>query len=289
MNYSRLKKCLLQGIVVLSIWLGFISPSLAEKIEDMAVLVSSCDRYASLWYPFFQLWEKYWPNLNNDVYLMSGHLQYASEKVKPIQVGVEKSWSDSMMMALEQIPENYVLLTLDDYFLEKPVDHQMIATMVALMQQEDIGFISLFPLPVERTHLTESRLGYMAKTQPYRTSLNVGIWRKSTLLSLLKSGENPWLFEIHGSVRSRDIVSAFMSVTKEPMRYFNATNRGKLMPQVLDLLRIEKISAKDLNLPVMGTLEQWYRGPFRHMIAKYIGTPLRKITHFDGNFLPESW
>lgn len=280
----------LQACLILFLAFGFMPKIYAEKIEDLAVMVSSCDKYSGLWYPFFELWFKYWPQLENDLHLVSGHLTYPNAQVKVISVGVEQNWSDTISHALDRIPEDYVLLTLDDYFLSEPVDHQAIKQIVLRMRQENLGYVSLFPLPYERPHAEEKNLGYMAHNQPYRASLNMGIWNKVVLKSLLKSGENPWLFEIYGSLRSREVTQPFLTITqKAPMIYVNAANRGKFMPKALELMKTEQLSARDIQMPVMGSFEIWYRGPFRHYLSKYIGQPIKKFFHYEGNLLPESW
>jgi len=258
--------------------------------NNMAVLVSSCDRYAALWKPFFYLLFKQWPEIKHPVYLISGDLTYSDSRVKSISIQNEKSWSDSMLIALEKIPERYVMLFLEDYWLNSKVDVDAVERYQVLMEKEKLGFISLYvqPYPL-KPHDTDSELGYMGEMQPYRTSLNVGIWDKLVLKSLLKSGENPWSFEIQGSIRSRETSEPFLSISgKSPLSYYNAAHRGKLMPEMRLVLENEGLHLPDLSMPYQSKFERASKY-IRGLIGNKILTPIKKLIGYEGNLLPSEW
>ena len=55
--------------------------------EDIAFVVSSCDKYYFLWDPFFKTLEKYWPDCPFQLYLITNSLDYQNEKVKTLNIG----------------------------------------------------------------------------------------------------------------------------------------------------------------------------------------------------------
>jgi hypothetical protein len=72
-------------------------------------------------------------------------------------------------------------------------------------------------------------LALIGKPTNYRTSLQMGLWRKSTLQELIDPEETPWQFEIEGSLRSTRFGDRFLAVTKPKygIQYtFTAVERG---------------------------------------------------------------
>ena len=69
-------------------------------------------------------------------------------------------------------------------------------------------------------------LGSIAAGDIYRTSTVLSVWKKTVLLDLLKSRENPWQFEVLGTVRS-DKYDGFYSTNRQIIRFINGVIKGK--------------------------------------------------------------
>jgi hypothetical protein len=235
-------------------------------LNDIAVLVSSCDKYHDLWEPFFTLFFRYWPDSPYKVYLLSNHRRYHDARVETIAVGDDRDWSSGFGSALRQIPNSYVIVMMEDYLLAKPVDTDKIIALAAYMEQRKAGCLRLFPCPGPNVPCADNpEVGEILKGSDYRLSLQAAIWDKDVLLSLLKEGESPWQLELHGTKRTNALDVPFLCVKENssntyPIPYFcTAVLRGKWLPGAVRLCKKEGIKI-DLSVrPQQGFYDRFRR------------------------------
>ena len=111
-----------------------------------SVIVSSCDAYSDLWPFFFHFFEKHWPDAPKPVHLVSNFRRFENPAVKTLAVGPDKSWGDTIHAALEQIPDDFVVFVLDDFFLNTPVPAGWVDSLVAQLDTAKGDFVSLYNL-----------------------------------------------------------------------------------------------------------------------------------------------
>jgi len=255
----------------------------AEPREDTAILVLSCDSYADVWPVFFTLFFRYWPDCPLPVYLGANHLRYADDRVTTLRVGDDESWARSVRLMLQALDTTYVFTFLEDYLLTAPVDGAIVRALMDEMRSTGAEFIRFRPsaspdLPVAGHPL----LAELAPGTPYRVSLDIGLWRRETLLSLLNEGETAWEMEIMGSRRS-DGLPGFYCSTANVFSRTNGLERGKWMRYNLPLLRRERIELPP-GRAVMSVWEAWFearsRGAFwRVWSTAVVQTTARPVWH----------
>lgn len=259
--------------------------------NNTAILVLSCDKYADIWQPFFLFFEKYWANCAYPVYLGTNEKQFTFKKVKQIFSHKKTTWSDELKTILEQIPEKYIVLILEDYFIYEPVKNEDIKKIVDLMQKNNAAFTKLGAFPSKYDVLwphkplgSESGIGVIEKGSKYRVCLQTAIWDKDILLSLLDSAENPWQFEIEASKRSNLLENSFFCVLADPSKkivhgpiqyYCTALSAGKWMRGAVKLCKKEGVDIDLTVRPVESLYEELKRKLY---IALPIG--LRKLIDF---------
>ncbi|MBK9249483.1 MAG: hypothetical protein IPM69_15545 [Ignavibacteria bacterium] len=170
-------------------------------MNKCAVLVVSCDNYADVWQPFFELFRQFWGNCPYPIYLLTNTLQPHFPSVEVVNVGVDRSWSDNLILALQKIQQEYVFLFLEDLMLSGSVDTDKVDEIFRWAVDNDVNYIRLNPSTYPDKRYNET-VGLVSKGTIYRASVVTCLWKKSVLLDLLKSGENAWEFEQLGSVRS---------------------------------------------------------------------------------------
>ena len=104
-----------------------------QPASDVSAVVLSHDGYADLWPAFFELLFRFWPDLPYPLHLVSNRRTFLDDRVIPVRVGDERSWSQTLARALDHIHGRYVLLMLEDYFLTGRVDTARIVRMHAAM------------------------------------------------------------------------------------------------------------------------------------------------------------
>jgi hypothetical protein len=183
------------------------------------VLVNSCDAYDDCWQPFFRLLKRFWPDLDAPIVLNTETKSFSIEglniRCEAGRLIGEKAavpWAARLARVLGTIDTPFVLMTLDDFFIRRPVNAAVINEIACTMQKESIGHVMLSPphSPYRRTG--HSMLVDKGQRSPYRVSLQVGLWRPSCLMRYLRMHENPWQTEIYGTKRSWRVKERFCAL-----------------------------------------------------------------------------
>lgn len=221
---------------------------------DTSILVLSCDDYADVWPVFFTLFFRYWPDCTLPIYLGANQLRHEDERVTAICVGEDRSWAQSTRLMLENLDTTYVLLFLEDYLLTAPVNSTLVEALMGEMSSTVASFIRFRPSPPpDRPVAGRPLLGELSPGAPYRVSLDIGLWRRETLISLLEDGETAWDMEIVGSRRS-DTLPGFYCSTANVFSRTNGLERGKWKRYNLAMLERERVPLPPGH-PVMSVWE----------------------------------
>lgn len=179
---------------------------------NLSLLVSSYDKYSVCWEPFCHGLKKYWPE-HPRLYFITNHLEAPSGT--SLKLGDDQGWAKNLLQALEMIPTDYVLYAQEDYWIKSPVNNQNIIDYLGYLERDSADYIRLYPAPGPASQLeSDDRLGIIAANAEYRTSLQMALWRKGSLHSLINPEESPWQFEVNSSKRSQLYQDRFWCVTR---------------------------------------------------------------------------
>ena len=204
---------------------------LNNALNDLNILVSSCDEYADVWGPFFILFHKFWPDCPFPIFLSSVKKPYHSNSVQQILVKERMGWGDGVKKALKILkrdsPSEFIFFLLDDYLISEKVDTVKIVKAFQTLKSIGGNYLRLIPkpgpdVPVENHPF----IGRIKNNSPYRCSLQASLWRTETLLSLLRPTETPWDMEVFGSHRSKSY-DGFYCTYQPFVKYINGIERGK--------------------------------------------------------------
>jgi hypothetical protein len=201
---------------------------------DCSVLVSSCDAYSDLWTPYFTLLARFWPDCPYPVYLGANQGVFEHPALHSILHSPAKlNWSSNMLDYLSSLETEYVLLTLEDFFLQKPVATAKITEALFFLAQNEGHCLRLIGRPAPRRMLAnEPEYGIIEPGEPYRVSTQAALWRRSSLQAILHAGETIWAFELNGSQKSERLFPrGFYGMRNSPFPYFHhVIERGKWFP-----------------------------------------------------------
>lgn len=170
----------------------------------------SCDKYSSVWYPYFELIKKYWPDHPEHIYLSSETRGYSCEGLDITVINSNKvePWSQRLLDVLTQIKEEYIIFSLEDFFLLGHVKTARIEECLRWMKEDttiaECRF-STFETVSTGDSYNNSDFRICPVEHPYRVDTQFAIWRKSNLMALLNPMETPWQFEGKASERSRSM------------------------------------------------------------------------------------
>jgi hypothetical protein len=218
-----------------------------------SILVSSCDQYRDLWIPFFTLFARHWPDCNMPVYLGTNCARFEHASVATLNAGDDQAWSRRLRFCLEKLTTDYVLLLLEDFFLDQPVSNRAVAEQLDLLRARNGICIRLFPNPpADYAAVLHTRAAF-------RVSLQAAIWNRSRLLELLVDEESPWDFEIRGSRRSQRWPSGFYCVSRTVIHYRHVVERGEWFRSAARLYAAQNIGCNFEARPVMGPFKAAFK------------------------------
>ncbi len=238
---------------------------------NLSLLVSSFDKYSVCWAPFCHGLNKYWPE-HPPVYFITNHLEAPCGN--SLKLGEDQGWAKNLLKALELIPTEYVLYAQEDYWIQSAVVNQNIVDYQSYLASGTADYIRLYPAPGPDVILkTDERLGIIAQDSHYRASLQMALWRKETLKSLVLAEETPWQIEVNGSKRSQVNADRFWCVTKRRhgIDYvFTAIVNGYWSKNAFQYAQKEQIEIHFEKLPRKTLYRQWsdYLRSFAHRVKR---------------------
>lgn len=177
-------------------------------MNDIDILVFACKNNGWCMDPFMHQFNKFWPNEN--VYLISEeNFATKATNVKHVKLPSQfivrgecpaKQFSNTLIWALQNTPNKYVLILLADYWFYKPVlTEPLQASLNYMKAHQDVVRIDVAERP---------RAGTLREISPnifecaekrdcfFPISLTPGLWNKDLYLQLLDGHLDPWHTEL---------------------------------------------------------------------------------------------
>jgi hypothetical protein len=178
---------------------------------NISMIFSSCDTCDDAWVPFFTQLKKNWPEFDMPVYVSSQSKTFKFDGFDircPLAGGpVYNKWSERLLQLLKCIDSEYILFTLEDYWLTAPVDNAKFERICSYMENNKrMGFVCLKKENMKPEYNLETEypeLVRCTKDKRFRITAQIGIWKKSYLCKILRSHESAWYFETRATWRSK--------------------------------------------------------------------------------------
>ena len=175
---------------------------MSSKLNNLTVIVNSCDKYDDLWQPFFQLFKKYGGELAKcPIVLNTESKKFAYEGLNivcPNNYSEDVAWGKRLRDTLKTIKTDYVFFLLDDFFLQSEVDEEVFLNCIKWLDENAkvgaFNFISIEKAKAE--HADFKGFCLMPNNLAYRLNAQACIWRKEFLFNSLLDNESPWDCEV---------------------------------------------------------------------------------------------
>lgn len=223
-------------------------------MSDLAILVLSYDGYSDLWENFCKSFFENWPDCEYPVYLQTNTKDFSYPCVKTVKTGERQSWAWAARKAVDQIPEEYVLVLCEDYFLFDKVDNELIKKHVRFVTENGIDCLSLRGGGAIKGEFKDYR--EVSYKQAYCITFGFRIMRKELFRSLCKDDFSPWDFENINSfeaLEKRALPGSFYTVKKDflPIWGEGVLVKGKWTRRAYKLF---KKKGYDIDLSVHGLM-----------------------------------
>jgi hypothetical protein len=219
-----------------------------------AILMMSCSKYKEVWEPYFHFFNKYWKDCPFDCYFGSDNID-KEYGFKSISLENDSGWAKNFLNVIDQIDDEYIMLFQEDFLLMRDVDTEKVLNLVKYAEENDVGCLRLAPCPGPTKPWNED-LGQIGINDEYRVSMQLAIWHKDVLKSVILPEFTPWDIETKGTILSRLCKKPFLSLWREseeevggPIRYYiTAIVKGKWHKGALDMLIEENFDISKLRL-----------------------------------------
>lgn len=181
-------------------------------MQNIALIVHTCDRYKLLYPGFEYFFKKYWPygDVQISYYFLTEQDSYQSPVFKNIKTG-KGEWSERLLNGLKQIPEEHIIYLQEDMWFNKRVDDNTINNIIDFTLANQVDLFKLSSNQVYHTKPTGQYINGLSvgivdnKKSRYLMSHQISIWKKSFLIDQLKYKEHPWRNERKGTKRLKKL------------------------------------------------------------------------------------
>lgn len=181
--------------------------------QRYTVVVSSCDSYSDLWYPFFKILKAEWKELEEKripIVLNTESETYSYEglNIKTMQFykeGDNPPWTTRLRRTLEAIDTEYIIFLLDDFYMHDRVKAEKIEKHMQWMDENPrISMFCYKETYVSKNIRDNKYEGFERRPliAQYKYNCQAALWRRKRFISYLKRDESPWEWEVFGNWRS---------------------------------------------------------------------------------------
>ncbi len=181
----------------------------------LKLYIPTCDRYLWLMKPFSFLFNRFWDDSIDVIYLGYKTPEFINDMPSNfsfISMGDDDNldnWSNDLRQYFDKIDDEYFMVTVDDSFLVDYTDIELYQKALLYLKEtnNNIGRFGLERDLVTRPHqYWESFMGMnLVEAKPESTSrisLRWSIWKREYFCKYLKAGRIPWTFEANGTSES---------------------------------------------------------------------------------------
>lgn len=221
--------------------------------KNCELLISSCEAYSDLWDIHIQLLDKNWPDRGIPTTIITDkkHGTIVAPSVRVFSAGVNEEMPQRIKLALEKVSTEYVLLTLDDYFLIKEIDDERIDRLISIMDKERIDYLRMFPIPKEVKRVDGyEEIFWIDLTRNYAVNLYPGIWRTSFLRETVKESLNAWEYEVSLTRIARENSKRCVMSRGDDFPFLDVIRKGKILHKAKRYLDKEGLSVDRTLVPI---------------------------------------
>lgn len=235
-------------MVVVIINLGFNGMSRMDEREksvtpstespSVAVYICSSDGRRDILERVLPSILSYWRDCPYSIYVGLNTHEHISPRVIPLQAK-PSGWREECLNQIAQMSESHLIVVLDDFLFQAPVDQSRLSSIVASAIALRLPYLRLLPLrkSLMEHFLPRTRVSFppgieaIDEKRPFYSSLQIAVWEKTHLVSLLKLHGSIWDFE-----HQRDAALHYVVSNAPPITYRHIVEKGRWLPYAKRLL-----------------------------------------------------
>ena len=173
-------------------------------MEGFAIAYVTCDKYAFMWAEWYKAFEKLW-GVDLPCYFCGEEVAAPFFEALPHESVPAEKWTTKLKNQLEQIPEEYVFIWLDDMVQQLKIDEEFraLCNWITIYKPDALRVMyrDTKAQYIERGYIVGRPLYKLRPRSPYLISFSPNIYNKEFLIDFLDREESPWSAELEGSKR----------------------------------------------------------------------------------------
>ena len=118
--------------------------------NNFSIIISTCDKFSDLWDAHVLLLNQNWADRNVETFLVTDKpTDRTFENVTVVAAGEGTEITERLRAVMPLIRTEYVLFTLDDYFLTERISTQAVNEDIQIMEKHQIDYLRLFVMTMK--------------------------------------------------------------------------------------------------------------------------------------------
>lgn len=269
-------------------------------IQNTAIVFTIFDGYEDLWDDAIMLIDKFWVD-HPPIYVFTNEIVKDWKGTKCIPVGEEAEWSQKAHKACEIIPEEYLILLLEDFYVGAAINNDEVQELINFMSTNRIDYCKLCDnnriIRKHKKKYNDSKYEVIYADEDYGISLQTAVWKKDFLLKTLgNENYNAWVFELNQVKKSRMAQHSILNNAIEDARNIlnikHGALQGKMLPKTVKYF--EKINEPLSTTRELMNSKEYYKYFIKQFGKDIIPKPAVKFAKgvarkFGYSFVEEKW
>lgn len=204
--------------------------------SNFSVIISTCDKFSDLWDANIQLLNQNWADRNAETFLVTDKpTDRTFEGVTVVAAGEGTEITERLRAVMPLVKTEYVLFTLDDYFLTEKISTEMINEDISVMKAHRLDYLRLDVM--SKKGLKNRKAVELAPkiylmdnyARDYLVSLYAGIWRRDFMEKTTKETLNAWQYEVALTKMARDAEARCAVSCRREFPILDVIRKGKVL------------------------------------------------------------
>ena len=247
--------------------------------EELIMIISSCEAYSDLWGNHVTCLKKYWPNrcINSIIVTDKKH----PDDIKDVDIfsaGDSLEMPQRLKECLKHIKQEYILLTLDDYYIKDKIETQKKKRALNIMKKNKLDYFRFWPYPHEKNPMKGvNKVFWISLEGTYKVNLYPGIWKKSFLENTLNGELSAWTYEVTLTQTAKFLEAKCAYSTNNEFPIMDMIRKGKLLHPAKRFLKKNGMTLNRECIPYLQEIKLNFMYYAKEIIPRPILKKLKKI------------
>ncbi len=201
----------------------------------MSIVIPAHDNYKEIVELYVRALRKNWADCPFEVIWSNGEESLDDGNVKVINCGLNASFCQRVLRALEEADTEYILLTIEDLIISDKVDNNDIELILKVMQEKKYNFCKIGRSMLYKRVPSDPDYPFVKIADPdlpYGLSINCGIFKFDFLKEIIKNDEwSPWELENYCLLLTKEKkLKGCIYDSRDILHIEHLISKGKIIP-----------------------------------------------------------